>query len=224
MYLSSQTETNMLITGALYVHTPSCSPQSNPSYTSLACELSPKCSPTSLQVNATVLCVLCVSHSNGLAATTAYLKPASLPIPSYDLSTRPLSVQDDPCIPDFEPFSPTSSSKHAVIDIVLRETNLYSILDLPLYHPTTSLADKTSLRRAYLSRSRACHPESVLPPSSLHFLTSHQQIPRLSVRDPRLPKSLCRIRRTLLFLFETRVRRQTPDTPISHPRPRSRHL
>ena len=97
-------------------------------------------------------------------ATTSYLKPVVLPLPSYDLATRPLSIQGDLNIPAFEPV-PSSSPKHTIIDIVLRENNLYSILGVPLYTSTTS-----ALRRAYLSRSRACHPECV----SLYFLFGGQ--------------------------------------------------
>jgi hypothetical protein len=90
-------------------------------------------------------------------ATTSYLRPVAPPLPSYDLATRPLSIQDDLNIPTFEPV-PSSSPQHTIIDIVLRENNLYSILGVPLYTSST-----TALRRAYLSRSRTCHPECVSP-------------------------------------------------------------
>ncbi|KAF8573661.1 DnaJ-domain-containing protein [Ramaria rubella] len=108
-----------------------------------------------------------------ISATTSYLKPAILPLPCYDLAARPLLIQDDFNIPTFEPCGPSSSSspKHTVIDTVLRENNLYSILGLPLYAPTASAANKSSLRRAYLSRSRACHPDKFpdFPPATLAF-------------------------------------------------------
>jgi curved DNA-binding protein CbpA len=78
-------------------------------------------------------------------------------------------MQDGLNIPTFEPLS-SSSPQHTIIDTVLRENNLYSILGVPLYTANTS-----SLRRAYLSRSRACHPECVSS-HSLHWLLSENDM------------------------------------------------
>lgn len=77
-----------------------------------------------------------------------------------------MSIQDDFNTPVFESLSPSPSPQHIIIDTVLREHNLYSILGVPLYTANTS-----TLRCAYLSRSRACHPECVTSVSP-HWLLS----------------------------------------------------
>jgi hypothetical protein len=70
-----------------------------------------------------------------------------------------------------EPPGPSSSIQPSVsykdrsgtVNQVLSNDNLYEILGLS----RSSSPDRSALRRAYLSRSKACHPESVLLPLSL---------------------------------------------------------
>ncbi len=67
---------------------------------------------------------------------------------------------------DFSPLPPPKPTRtHAVIEEILAQNDLYLILGLS----RTSDLDRLTLRRAYLSRSRACHPESV-------FLTSRRNL------------------------------------------------
>jgi hypothetical protein len=67
------------------------------------------------------------------------------------------------------PASPvTPGSRHRrqqEIEDILEQKDLYNILGLS----RTPAPDKMELRRAYLSRSRACHPECVFD-SFIHFL------------------------------------------------------
>jgi len=51
----------------------------------------------------------------------------------------------------------TEDKGSAVVNVVLANDDLYEILGVSKY----STLDKITLRRAYLSRSKACHPESV---------------------------------------------------------------
>jgi curved DNA-binding protein CbpA len=53
--------------------------------------------------------------------------------------------------------------------MVLATDDLYQILGLE----KTAALDKMSLRRAYLSRSKACHPECVFLPASLVSLIAN---------------------------------------------------
>lgn len=47
------------------------------------------------------------------------------------------------------------SARNEALDLVLTQDDLYQVLGLA----KSATIDKTTLRRAYLSRSRACHPE-----------------------------------------------------------------
>ena len=74
-----------------------------------------------------------------------------------------------------DPYAPSSSTSHirlesipeeeplrfTVVNQVLRDEDLYSILGLS----RSVKLDKATLRRAYLSRSKACHPEWVITAS-----------------------------------------------------------
>lgn len=59
--------------------------------------------------------------------------------------------------PPSSPPAPTPSKRLAVIEEILAENDLYRILGVS----RKSALDRLSLRRAYLSRSKACHPEYV---------------------------------------------------------------
>jgi hypothetical protein len=67
------------------------------------------------------------------------------------------------------PSSPISSrsrhGRHQEITDILEQNDLYNILGLS----RAAASDKMELRRAYLSRSRACHPEYIFPHSRFHF-------------------------------------------------------
>lgn len=99
---------------------------------------------------------------------------------------------------------------------VLSTNNLYHILGVP-----RSLAiDRLTLRRAYLSRSKACHPEFVPLSCSRpfsRFSTYAQQVPRKPRCNARVPKSLHSLWRTLPTVPETNVRRPSERRPIRFP-------
>ncbi|KAF8574442.1 hypothetical protein K439DRAFT_847509 [Ramaria rubella] len=61
-------------------------------------------------------------------------------------------------IPTFEPCSASSSTspKHTVIDTILYESILHSILGLASYAHTASVANKSSLHRAYYLAAAQC--------------------------------------------------------------------
>jgi len=65
-------------------------------------------------------------------------------------STRPLPTN---------PNADAEDKGHDVVNLVLANDDLYDILGVTKH----STLDKIALRRAYLSRSKACHPEFVLP-------------------------------------------------------------
>ena len=53
------------------------------------------------------------------------------------------------------PSRPLDSTKYAIIQEILSQNDLYKILGVS----RKSSLDRFALRRAYLSRSKACHPE-----------------------------------------------------------------
>ena len=114
-----------------------------------------------------------------------------------------------PRSPDlFEPLPPGQSQENIrarEICEVLSTNDLYHILGVA----RSPAIDRLTLRRAYLSRSKACHPEFVSFPPSLSFSlsTRAQQVSRKPGRDPCVPKSLYSVRRALPALSKTNVRR-----------------
>lgn len=54
--------------------------------------------------------------------------------------------------------SPSVRGKNSILDEVLSNDDLYQVLGIT----KSAHLDKLALRRAYLSRSRACHPEYAL--------------------------------------------------------------
>ena len=65
-------------------------------------------------------------------------------------STKPLPT-------DPNPTHDTEDKGRDVVNVVLENDDLYDILGVTKH----STLDKIALRRAYLSRSKACHPEFV---------------------------------------------------------------
>ena len=74
---------------------------------------------------------------------------------SDDSLTRPSSPRS----------SPSRHGRHQEISDILEQKDFYNILGLS----RTAASDKMELRRAYLSRSRACHPEYVSYNSRFSF-------------------------------------------------------
>jgi len=111
----------------------------------------------------------------------------------------------------FGPLPPGQSQENIrtrEICEVLSTNDLYHILGVA----RSPAIDRLTLRRAYLSRSKACHPESVsfLPLSSSFFVsfsTCAQQVSRKPRCNACVPKSVHSIRRPLATLSQTQVRR-----------------
>ena len=76
-------------------------------------------------------------------------------------------VPNDP--PEFRPKSKRTSP---VIEEVLAEDDLYKVLGIA----KTSNIDRLTLRRAYLARSKACHPECVFSFVSRPIQISHMAL------------------------------------------------
>lgn len=94
------------------------------------------------------------------------------------------------CAPP-EPLPKSEKTKNSLVKEILQINNLYEILGVV---KSPSL-DRMTLRRAYLSRSRACHPECVT--NSLLLLWTKkipQQISKQPRCDMRIPKGCCGIR------------------------------
>lgn len=70
--------------------------------------------------------------------------------PSGSSSPRPLPTDTN---------VDTEDKGHDVVNLVLANDDLYDILGVTKH----SALDKIALRRAYLSRSKVCHPEFVFP-------------------------------------------------------------
>ena len=125
--------------------------------------------------------------------------------------TRPRSP--DP----FEPLPPGQSQENIrarEICEVLSTNDLYHILGVS----RSPVIDRLTLRRAYLSRSKACHPEFVpFPSRSVSFSRCAQQMPRKPRRNARVPESLHSLRRALETLSQTHVRRSPKRRPTRFP-------
>ena len=102
--------------------------------------------------------------STSSSSSTAYSSPPSSPTSSD--SAFPSSLSHPPELSlDSEGSSSTSPppltqaelEKYAVIHEILRAHDLYSVLNLP------KKCDTNALRRAYMKRCKACHPECVIP-------------------------------------------------------------
>ncbi|RXW23268.1 hypothetical protein EST38_g2586 [Candolleomyces aberdarensis] len=66
--------------------------------------------------------------------------------------------------------SSTTQSDDSLIQEIIRDNDLYSILGVP----TTGVLDKMTLRRAYLARSRGCHPDKF--PLNPHATQAFQKV------------------------------------------------
>lgn len=138
----------------------------------------------------------------------------------HALTTRSECIEwlPRPRSPDsFEPLSPGQSQENIhsrEICEVLSTNDLYHILGVPC----SPAIDRLALRRAYLSRSKACHPEFVLPFFFLlffsRFSTYAQQVPRKPRRNARVPKSFHSLRRAITAFSKTNVRRSPKGRPI----------
>ena len=84
-------------------------------------------------------------------------------------STRRTPQNDPP--PKSAPQSPDSKGAE-VVRAVLETDDLYQILGVP----KQATLDKMTLRRAYLARSKACHPECVAILSILYILPYIQPV------------------------------------------------
>lgn len=123
-----------------------------------------------------------ISHSNArsLSWTNAAEWSAGY---SDDTPTRSLS-----------PVSSRSRHRDREITDILEQKDLYNILGLS----RTAASDKVELRRAYLSRSRTCHPEYVssrsLSPFRLCVVTLSFSF-HITVNFPIIPKQHMRFKR-----------------------------
>jgi hypothetical protein len=103
----------------------------------------------------------------GCVSTTCALpwvqdRPTSRELDESDFTWSSASSSSSSLITDFEaPLQ--ESSKLAVIQEILTQNDLYEILGVS----RKAALDRLALRRAYLSRSKACHPEWVSSDSAL---------------------------------------------------------
>jgi hypothetical protein len=104
------------------------------------------------------------------------------------------SYSDDTPIRSLSPVSSRTRHRNQEIADILEQKDLYNILGLS----RAAASDKMELRRAYLSRSRACHPEYVSirwhPPFRLCVLTLSFSF-HVTVNFPIIPKQHMRFKR-----------------------------
>lgn len=104
--------------------------------------------------------------------------PSQLDPDDFDASFIPSSSSQPVCDPT--PSAPKRNM--AIVNEILAQDDLYQILGIS----RASRVDKQSLRRAYLSRSKACHPEYVLQPDIyLHRLIESRRLAN-SLTTPKL--------------------------------------
>ncbi|KAJ2934677.1 hypothetical protein H1R20_g2424, partial [Candolleomyces eurysporus] len=99
-----------------------------------------------------------------LVTNCLFLAPSS-PSSTSSHSTIPVSKGKNKAS-----TSSSSQNDDGLIQEILRDNDLYSILGVP----TTGVLDKMTLRRAYLARSRGCHPDKF--PSNPHATQAFQKV------------------------------------------------
>lgn len=123
-----------------------------------------------------------ISHSNARSLSWANAAESSTDY-SDDTPTRSLS-----------PVSRSRYRRHQEIANILEQKDLYNILGLS----RAAASEKMELRRAYLSRSRACHPEYVsirwVSPFRLCVATLSFSF-HMTVNFPIIPKRHMRFKR-----------------------------
>ncbi|TFK20703.1 DnaJ-domain-containing protein [Coprinopsis marcescibilis] len=101
----------------------------------------------------------CISSSSSSASLNSLASSNTSEFSDYSDSKSGFpDTESQPSSPvTSSPTSPTWKTEHddTMISSVIQDNNLYSILGVPNL-PTL---DKMTLRRAYLSRSKACHPD-----------------------------------------------------------------
>lgn len=113
----------------------------------------------------------------------------------------------------------SGDARYATIDRILALDDLYEVLGLQ----KSPKIDAATLRRAYLLRSRACHPEFVSSPFCFSYpLTVKQQIRRLPRRcDPGVQEGQRSVRGPVQAILATSVRlargRRSAPEPLRHP-------